>query len=100
MSRDRALAILHKHQAELQSLGVERWSLFGSTTRGEASESSDIDISVELVELAGGFATLRLLEEVRAHLSRILDAPVDIVPVPTEAGALKDALDKDGCRAF
>lgn len=48
ISRDQALGILRRHQAELKALGVRRAAVFGSVSRGEARPDSDLDIMIEL----------------------------------------------------
>lgn len=48
MTRDEALAILTAHRDELLRRGVVHAGLFGSTARGEAGPTSDVDILVEL----------------------------------------------------
>jgi uncharacterized protein len=39
-----AMAALKAHEAELKRLGVEHLYLFGSTARGEARVTSDVDL--------------------------------------------------------
>lgn len=45
---DRVLDSLRSHKAELLRKGVVHAAVFGSTARGEASPSSDVDILVDL----------------------------------------------------
>ena len=48
MQRDDVLKILAKHGDELrQQFGVKSLALFGSVARGEAMETSDVDLLVE-----------------------------------------------------
>lgn len=68
MNREIILETLRRHREELRErFGVERLALFGSTARGEASGSSDVDLLVEydrpitLFDLA---ATMMRLEEI------------------------------------
>ncbi|MCX8091634.1 MAG: nucleotidyltransferase domain-containing protein, partial [Verrucomicrobiae bacterium] len=42
-----ALELLRAHAAELRALGVSRIGVFGSVSRGEAQEASDVDVFVE-----------------------------------------------------
>ena len=44
MTRKEAIGRLLEHEAELKRLGVRTLYLFGSTARGEAGESSDVDL--------------------------------------------------------
>jgi uncharacterized protein len=62
-------------------VGATNVRVFGSVARGEETETSDIDILVDLDEGTGLFALLRL----RADLEQVLGAQVDLVP----AGGLK-----------
>src|ERR1700724_2694669 len=46
--RERILATLRAHQAELRRRGVRHAALFGSFARGESKRTSDVDILIEL----------------------------------------------------
>jgi predicted nucleotidyltransferase len=76
MPRDRVLAILRQHWAEIQTkYRVERLALFGSTARGEAHAASDIDLLVRFQSPPGydGYFALK------CYLEALLGAPVDLV---------------------
>ena len=60
MERDEAISRLKDHEAELKRLGVERLYLFGSTARGEATESSDVDLFFDYQK--GKFGLFELME--------------------------------------
>ena len=48
MQRDHVLKILAVHRDELrQQFGVKSLALFGSVARGEATETSDVDLLIE-----------------------------------------------------
>jgi predicted nucleotidyltransferase len=59
--RERIVALLRAHAEDIRGRGVTRLALFGSTARGEAGPSSDVDLLIEvdpharftLVDLAG-----------------------------------------------
>jgi uncharacterized protein len=59
--RERVIALLRAHAEDIRGRGVTRLALFGSTARGEAGPSSDVDLLIEvdpdarftLVDLAG-----------------------------------------------
>ena len=74
-TKEQILLILKTHRPELESkFPIKRLALFGSWTRGEADQKSDVDILVEVDPVIGlGFVTLaeRLEEE--------LGLPVDLV---------------------
>jgi predicted nucleotidyltransferase len=48
IDRERVIAALRAHQAELHRRGVRHAALFGSIARGEGKRTSDIDILIEL----------------------------------------------------
>ena len=48
IDRERVIATLRAHQAELHRRGVRRAALFGSIARGQGKRTSDIDILIEL----------------------------------------------------
>jgi predicted nucleotidyltransferase len=84
--RERVIALLRAHAEDIRGRGVTRLALFGSTARGEAGPSSDVDLLIEvdpharftLVDLAGleRFLTGLLLRPVEfAFPSRLRERP-------------------------
>lgn len=76
-NRDRILEIA-------ASCNAERVALFGSTARGEDTETSDCDFVADFKPRT----TLLHLARMRLHLEKLLDCSVDIVSrrtVPCEA---------------
>jgi predicted nucleotidyltransferase len=71
--------LLHEKRAEILRIcakyGARNVRVFGSVTRGEADERSDIDF---LVELEPG-RTLFDLGGLQYELEQLLDRPVDVV---------------------
>lgn len=63
------------HQA-LDPLGARDIHVFGSVARGDETETSDVDLLVDVGPEVGLFALLRMQREAEA----ILDRPVDLVP--------------------
>lgn len=55
--------------------GAERVYLFGSYARGDANETSDIDLRIDRGNIKGGFALAGLLLDLEADLG----TPVDLV---------------------
>ena len=79
------IEIFAAHKSELhEKFHVQSLSVFGSVSRGTATQSSDIDILVRYQETPGLFGFLNL----KKHLEDIVGRPVDLV---TE-GALKKQL--------
>ncbi|MFH0948401.1 MAG: nucleotidyltransferase family protein [Elusimicrobiota bacterium] len=69
--------IIHEHDGELVTkYKVDCLKLFGSITRGEQTEDSDIDILVEFNESVGGFHLIAT----ESFLSSILNQKVDLIP--------------------
>ena len=84
--RERVIGLLRAHADDIRGRGVTRLALFGSTARGEAGPSSDIDLLIEvdlharftLVDLAGldRFLAGLLLRPVEfAFASRLRERP-------------------------
>jgi len=71
--RARLESRLEHVRAILDELGVTAASIFGSTSRGEDADDSDLDL---LVELPG--ATYVRLASLQADLEEALDVPVDV----------------------
>ena len=76
MNRQQIIAILKDKKNLLNSYGVRKLYLFGSSARNEANEASDIDVIVEFDPQAriGLFQLSRL----RYELSQILHSNVDL----------------------
>ncbi len=80
VNKDVVKRILSEHREELRTqFNVESLRLFGSVVRGEATESSDIDLLVEFSDTPTLFTFLRL----RGYLQELLGPRVDLV---TESG--------------
>jgi predicted nucleotidyltransferase len=76
MKLNDALKILSEHQEELRLRhGVRSIALFGSVSRNEASETSDLDVLVEFDRPVGLFA----FAHTRRYLSELLGCEVDLV---------------------
>lgn len=92
------IAKLKSNQADLQSLGLEHLSLFGSVARGEASDSSDIDLAVTLDERAG--IDLFRFAALTEQLSRLLGVRVDLVAEPARSARMQAEIDRDRLRVY
>lgn len=76
MNRGRTLQLLREHMPTLASeYGVRSLALFGSMSRDEAREDSDIDILVSF----NGPATSARYFGVQFYLEDLLGHPVDLV---------------------
>ena len=74
ITRDEVLATIELHAQELQRLGARSLALFGSVARGEGTESSDIDLLVELQP-----KTFDAYMDVKLFLEKVLGRKVDLV---------------------
>lgn len=77
MDREKIVAILQEHAAEIRARGVTRLGLFGSMARGDTEASSDIDIVVEVAP--GRKFSLIDLAGLRVFLCDIFQHETDVV---------------------
>ncbi len=75
MNKERLLSLLREHQPYLmEKFNVNRIGIFGSYAKGLASDSSDIDVVVELNSPIG-FRFMELCE----YLESVLERKVDVL---------------------
>lgn len=91
IARDQVIALSADLRRALSPLGAERIRLFGSVARGEESESSDIDLAVDVAPSVGVFALLRM----RREAEQILGRPVDLVPFDGLKPAVARAVERE-----
>jgi uncharacterized protein len=94
MKRDRALAILHEHGADLKRLGVESLTLFGSVARDEATPDSDIDLLVDFE----GATSFDAYMAVKNYLEDLLACHVDLVMRKALKDRARPAIERDAVR--
>ncbi len=73
-SRDEVLKILQEHQERIRGYGVRRLGLFGSTARGEATKTSDLDFVVEFEK-----KSFDAYMDLKAFLEELFHCQVDLV---------------------
>ena len=102
MNKDRILAGLRAHKTELEAAGAAKISIFGSLARGEATESSDVDLLIRLSpeNSEGGFVYFGRLEALKQRLQEILGCSVDIVTEPVRKERLRRIIERDATLAF
>ena len=98
MDRQAVIKRLIRNKPGLQALGLKQLSLFGSTARGEASVSSDVDLAVTLDE--GARIDLFRFAAISERLSQMLDAKVDLVVEPARNLHMQTEIDRDRLRVF
>lgn len=84
--------LIREHTAKLQDdYQVAKLGIFGSFARGEAKETSDVDILVEFNETVDLFHFIRL----QHYLSEILGREVDLVTPDALKPLIKDQILKE-----
>jgi predicted nucleotidyltransferase len=89
LDRPRILETLARHQELLRALGVRRIGLFGSSARGEARETSDLDF---LVEFEPGAKTFDHYMDLKELLEGLFSTRVDLVLPETLKARLRDTI--------
>ena len=75
MTRNEVLQLLTQfYHREQEHYRIKRIGIFGSVARGEATESSDVDVVVELFE-----PRFQALIGIKLELENLLHRPVDLV---------------------
>jgi len=91
MKSKQVISLIKKHRPELTRFGVKSVALFGSVARGEAKESSDVDILVEFE----GRATFDGFMDTKYYLEDILGCRVDLVVPDAIKPRMKPAIMQD-----
>ncbi|MBO0980113.1 helix-turn-helix domain-containing protein [Microbacterium sp. SD291] len=89
---DNVLAHSEELRRALRPLGAQRIRVFGSVARGDDSDSSDIDLVVDVPPATGIFGLLRMQREAEAVLGR----SVDLVPNDGLRPAVAAAIEREG----
>ena len=86
------IEILTAHAEELRStFGIKSLRLFGSVSRGEQREGSDVDICVEMEPV------LYLIVRLKRFLEQLLQCSVDIVRIHRHMNPyLQNDIERDG----
>jgi uncharacterized protein len=95
MKKQTALHLLQDHKEVMrQRFGVRQLSLFGSTVRDQAKESSDVDVLVEF----DGPATSDRYFGLQFYLEDLLGCPVDLVTDKALRPELRPHIEKEAVR--
>ncbi len=91
-TREEYVHLILSHADELKSeFGVKSLRLFGSVSRGENREGSDVDVCVDMAPKAYTVAALK------RFLCNLLQCPVDVVRLHKHMNPfLLDEIEKDG----
>ncbi|AFZ43447.1 DNA polymerase beta domain protein region [Halothece sp. PCC 7418] len=98
LSLEETIQILKAHESELRDRGVAHLAVFGSVSRGEAQENSDIDLLVEL----NSNSLIGLFEyaDLKLYLQSLFNDPADVANRSTLKPFLKDAILSEAVRVF
>ena len=98
IDRERVIATLRAHQAELCRRGVRHAALFGSIARGEGKRTSDIDVLIELDPQA----PVGLFEyvEITQYLADLFPVRVDVANRSSLKPLVRPTIERDAIYAF
>lgn len=91
------IARLLRHRDQLKALGVDHAAVFGSVSRGDARDASDIDI---LVELLPDQRTVFDLTRIERAVARVFDSEVHVAISDQLKPHLRDSILADAAYAF
>jgi len=98
IDRERIIATLRAHQAELRRRGVRHAALFGSVARGEGKRTSDIDILIELDREVpvGIFEYVGITQ----YLADLFPVRVDVANRSSLKPLVRPSIERDAVYAF
>ena len=76
MNKEEIMRLIRENWHEIERYGVKKIGIFGSFSRGDAGEKSDIDLVVEFLPDMGTFRNFGKLTE---FLENLFVRPVDIL---------------------
>lgn len=97
MDRERVIAALRAHQAELRRFGVAHLYLFGSVARNEARADSDIDLFFDTDNPR--FSLIELVD-VQERVHAILGARSDVMTRASLHPMLRPRIEAEALRVF
>ncbi len=97
MDRNRVIAMLRAHEANLHQAGVARLYLFGSVARQEATRDSDVDLFFETDNPR--FSLIELVD-VQEQVSDILGTETDVMTRASLHPMLRDRIEAEALRVF
>ena len=93
MDKQTVISILLAHQTELQELGIDHFTLFGSVARDEAGADSDVDL-LATFNKAKALSLLKVVG-IQRKISEILGCPVDLGSTTAVKPRLKPYIEPD-----
>lgn len=92
MNIQQITTLLEQHKTNLAAYGLRRVGIFGSAARGEATQTSDIDL---LLDFDPSKKTYRNFFQSSTYLESLLDRPVDTVTPQAIHPRIKAYIDRD-----
>lgn len=92
MDKQFILSKLSSQRQQLKNFGVSRIGLFGSMVRGQATQTSDVDV---LVEFEPGKKSFRNFMGTASLLEGLLDRSIDLVTPEALSSYLKPKIEKE-----
>ncbi len=97
MKRAEAMTCLRKHEADLKRLGVKHLFMFGSMSRDEARDDSDVDLFFDYEK---GKLGLFELMDVKEYAASILGRKTDIMTRDSLHKVLRRQIEETALRVF
>jgi predicted nucleotidyltransferase len=98
MDERQVISKLREHRDELTAAGIVHLRVFGSVARGEANDSSDVDLIAEFDKQKN--LTLLDMVGLENRLSELLQVKVDLSPAETMKQRVRITADKEAVIAF
>jgi uncharacterized protein len=98
MDKRHVISRLREHRDELTAAGIVHLRVFGSVARGDANDSSDVDLIAEFDNKKK--MTLLDMVGLENRLSELLQAKVDLTPAKTMKPRVRATADKEAVLAF
>ncbi len=93
MDKQTVISTLLAHQTELQELGIDHLTLFGSVARDEAGANSDVDL-LATFNKAKALSLLKVVG-IQRKIAEILGCPVDLGSATAVKPRLKPHIEPD-----
>lgn len=91
-SQDLVTSQLRKRRDEIEArFGVRRLAIFGSASRAELTEASDVDVLVEFK----GKATFAQFMDLKFYLEDLIERPIDLVTTNALRAELRPTIEAE-----
>lgn len=98
MTREEVIAKLKATEGDLRALGIGELYLFGSYARGEATETSDVDVLVTFGPKQGN--RFRSFMTTRSLLQDAVSRQIDLGTPDSFAARIRQEIERDAVRVF